>query len=63
MALLRRIITKKLKMSEHSPAGRKHLKRKKKKKKSMRTKGIEAKLRKAGLSEQEIYKLRGSRNE
>lgn len=58
----------------HSPAGKKYLKKKKKarlqrskKKKvsygSLRTKGINAKLRKAGLTEEEIRKLRGSKFE
>ena len=43
---------------KHSPAGKKYL-AKKKKYTSMATKGVEERLRKAGLTEKEIKRLRG----
>jgi len=43
---------------KHSPAGKKHL-AKKKKYTSLATKGIEARLRRAGLTEKQIKRLRG----
>jgi hypothetical protein len=50
------------KSKSHSPAGRKHLKRKRKKPiemVSLRTKGVRDKLRRSGLSESEIKQLTG----
>jgi len=47
---------------KHSPAGKKYLAEQKKKKtpyKSMASKGIERRLRAAGLTEKEIAKLHG----
>jgi len=43
---------------KHSPAGKKFLK-KKKKYTSLATKGVEHRLRQAGLTEKEIKRLRG----
>lgn len=43
---------------KHSPAGKKYLK-KKKKYTSLATKGVEDRLRRAGLTEKEIKHLRG----
>lgn len=50
----------------HSPAGKRYLAEQKRKKvtySSLRTRGIERKLRLAGLTEKEIKSLRGSKNE
>lgn len=43
---------------KHSPAGKKHL-AKKKKYTSLATRGVEKRLRDAGLTEKEIKRLRG----
>ena len=62
MALGRMVLKKKLPAKYHSPAGRRHLKRKKKKDKGtqavyfkgIRTKSAKQRLKEAGLTEKEL---------
>jgi len=62
---LKMAITGKLPASEHSAAGQKHLtakaKAKTKQKQTARTTTVTSELKKAGLSEKEIAKLRGKK--